>query len=162
MTRKALWLLPRPWLRWWPASGGISPATSRSGRCPKAARTATATPARRSAYWRLSVPGRLRRGCSAEQRAVGVECGLPAQMGVQHGGVRTDPAGADQVDEPGHRLALVHRVDDHALQAAGKPDRVQRGAHRDAVVVPGPARQHGDLVVPQVAAQADELGGIPG
>jgi hypothetical protein len=81
---------------------------------------------------------------------------------VQHSGVLGDPAGPHQVDEPGHRLSLVHRVDDHAFQAPGRPDRVQRRLHRDAVVVPGPALEHGDLVVPQLPAQADELGGVPG
>ncbi len=67
-----------------------------------------------------------------------------------------------QVDEAGHRLPLVDRVDDHALEAAGEPDGVERRLHGDAVEVAGPALEHGDLVVAQVAPEADELGGVPG
>src|SRR5579862_549158 len=99
--------------------------------------------------------------CSAEQGAVRVERGLAAEVGVEHGGVLVDPAGADQVDEPGHRLALVHRVDDHAFQATAQPDRVQRRPDRDPVVVPGPSRQHGDLAIPQFPAEPDQPGGVP-
>ena len=37
-----------------------------------------------------------------------------------------------------------------------------RRLHRDAVVVAGPALEHGDLVVAQVAPEPDQLGGVPG
>lgn len=99
---------------------------------------------------------------SSEQGAVGVECRLPAQVCVQHGAVLADVALADEVDQPGHGLAFVHRVEDDALEAAGEPNGVQSGLYGDTVVVAGPAFEHGDLFVAQFPAESDELGGVAG
>ena len=83
---------------------------------------------------------------------------LAAEVGIEHGGVLADVAGRDQVDQPGHRLPLVDGVDDHALEPAGELDGVDRRLDRDAVPVTGPALEHGDLVVAQVASEADQVG----
>ena len=45
---------------------------------------------------------------------------------------------------------------------AGQPDGVQCRGDRDAVGLAGPALEHGDLVVAQVAAEADQFGGVAG
>src|SRR5215471_4423732 len=74
-----------------------------------------------------------------EQRAVGVESGLAAEVGVQHGRVFTDVAGANEIDEGGHGLSLVDGVQDDALESAGQPDSVQRRGDGYAVDVTGPA-----------------------
>src|SRR5579863_5165319 len=173
--RRPRWLVRRSgcfrprWPRSSPASGGTSPATSRSRRCrlaratrsrsrpaastpipttpapepPTAPATSTPPPAAAPCPPKVtpsqSHPPQAPHRALAEQGAVGVQGRLPAQVRVQDGGVLADPAGANQVDEGGHGLALVDRVDDHPFQPSGQPDRVQRGLHRDAVVVPGPA-----------------------
>src|SRR5881392_3267126 len=64
---------------------------------------------------------------SGEQRAVSVERGLAAEVGVEHRGGRLDVAAADHVDEPGHGLALIDRVSDHAFGAGGEPHRIEGG-----------------------------------
>lgn len=76
---------------------------------------------------------------SAESATVGVEGGLPAEVGVKDVRALRDLAAADQVDQGGHGLALVYGVEDHALESAGEPDRVEGGVDRDAVQVAGPS-----------------------
>src|SRR5579859_3411466 len=70
---------------------------------------------------------------SGEQGAVRVERGLPAEVGVEHGGVGWYLSATHQIDEARHGLALVDRVGDHALRARGEPHRVEGGAVGDAV-----------------------------
>src|SRR5262245_9051464 len=60
--------------------------------------------------------------------------------------------------EARHRLPLVHGIRQHALEARGEPDRLQRPVIRDAVdpgVVPVVEE---DLAVEELATHADELG----
>src|SRR6266508_847300 len=100
-------------------------------------------------------------GCSAsssvEDARVGVERRLPAQVGVEDGGILRDLARADQVDQSSHGLPLVDGVDDHALERAAQPDGFDRRLDRDAVEVPSPTLEDGDLVVSQIPAELDEL-----
>src|SRR4029078_9714098 len=70
---------------------------------------------------------------SGEQRAVGVERGLTAEVGVEHRGGGLDFPAADHVDEPGHGFALIDRVGDHAFGAGGEPHRVQGGGVGNAL-----------------------------
>ena len=60
-----------------------------------------------------------------EQGAVRVQGRLASQVGVQDGAVLRDIALRHQIDQTGHRFALVHRIDNHALQRANQPDRVE-------------------------------------
>ena len=70
---------------------------------------------------------------------------LAPEMGVEHCGVGLDFAAADQVDQPGHGLALVDRVEDDALDlhhrdlvpaAADDVLRALLAAEREVVLVP--------------------------
>src|SRR4051794_823356 len=97
----------------------------------------------------------------AEQGAVGVERRLPTEVGVEDVAALLDLARADEVDQAGHGLPLVHRVDDHALEATGEPDGLQRRLHGDAVELAGPALAHDDLVVAERPAEFDEFGRRP-
>src|SRR5690606_38534939 len=83
-------------------------------------------------------------------------------MGVEHGGVARDLAVPHEVDETGHGLALVDRVDDDALEPAGEVDRLDRAVDGDAVQVARPSLEDGDLVVTKVATELDELGRVAG
>jgi predicted ATPase/DNA-binding CsgD family transcriptional regulator len=98
----------------------------------------------------------------AEQRAVGVQRGLAAEVGVQHRGILADLAGQNQVDQARHRLAFVDRVEDHPLEPAGEPDRVDGGLDGYAVMVTGPSRQDGDLLFVKLTAEPDERCGLAG
>src|SRR5690606_36097531 len=49
---------------------------------------------------------------SGEQCAVAVDGRLATEVGVEHVLAAADLAPVDQVDQPGHRLPLVHRVGD--------------------------------------------------
>ena len=94
--------------------------------------------------------------------AIGVDRGLAAEVREQHVRVGRDVAGRHQVDQARHRLALVDRVEDHALEARSEPHRLVGRLDGDAVVVTRPALEHRDLVVAQLASDPDELGGVPG
>jgi hypothetical protein len=61
----------------------------------------------------------VRRLRLAEDAAVGVECGLATQVGVQDVGALGDRTASYEVNEAGHGLALVDRVGDHAFEAPG-------------------------------------------
>jgi non-heme chloroperoxidase len=98
---------------------------------------------------------------SGEQCAVGVERGLAAEVGVEHRGGGVDFAAADQADQPGHRLALVDRVGDHAFGAGGEPHRIEGGVVGDAVGARMVVLVQLDLPVVQLALDADEPGGVP-
>src|ERR1700728_339378 len=98
---------------------------------------------------------------SREQGAVRVDRGLPAEMGVEHGGVGRYLPAADQVDEGGHGLALVDRVGDHALGPRGEPHRVEGGGVRDAVDAGVVALVELDVVVRQLPLDSDEARGLP-
>ena len=80
-------------------------------------------------------------------------------MGVEHPRAGLDPAGLDEVDQRGHRLSLVDRVGEHAFEARAKPDRVDRLRVRDAVGAGVPLLEQDDLVVAELAAERDRLGG---
>src|SRR6516165_7324758 len=95
-----------------------------------------------------------------EQCAVSVERGLAAEVGEEHRGGGLDFAAADQVDQPGHGLALVDRVGDHPFGAGGQPHRVQGGVVGDAVGARVVALVQLDLLIAQLALQPDEPGGV--
>ena len=95
----------------------------------------------------VRLSGQTLTGLVTEQRAVGVQRGLAAEVCIQHSGIRSDVAAADEVDQGRHRLALVHRVDDHAFKASDEPDGIQGRVDRDAVIRSGPTLENGDLVV---------------
>jgi hypothetical protein len=97
-----------------------------------------------------------------KQCAVGAERWLAAQVRVEHGGVLADLTVADQVDEAGHGLPLVHRVEDDSLQPADQPDRLEGRLVRHAVELPRPPAKDGDLIVMQLTTESDELGGVAG
>ena len=71
-----------------------------------------------------------------------------------------DLAARHHVDQPRHRLPLVHRVGDHPLEAAGQADRLQRLLVRDAVRAGVVALVEHDLVVAQVARIARHTAGL--
>src|SRR6185369_14804868 len=93
----------------------------------------------------------------AEQGRVRVEGGLPAEVGVENRRGALDLATSDEIDEPRHRLSLVDRVRDHALEASGEAHRVERGGVRDAVGSGMVSVVEDDLVLAQVAPDADGL-----
>jgi hypothetical protein len=93
MTRKALWLLPA-------SVAAVAASQWRDiARYIKIRQMSRGGPDRNTDS---GAPPSTPLFRSAEQGAVGVERGLAAQMRVQHGRVRADPARPDQVDEPGH------------------------------------------------------------
>src|SRR5689334_2617656 len=97
---------------------------------------------------------------SGEQRAVSVERGLAAEVGIEHRGGGLDFAAADHVDEPGHGFALVDRVGNHAFGAGGEPHRIEGGIIGDAVGACVVALVQLDLLIAQLTLQADEPGGV--
>ena len=84
------------------------------------------------------------------------------EVRVQDGRVRGDLAALDQVDHARHRLPLVHRIGEHALEAGGEADRVERVRVGDPVGAGVVAVVEDDLVVAQLAADADQLRGPAG
>src|SRR5690606_20109961 len=110
---------------------------------------------------RRAPPG-LHAGLGSEDAAVGVERRLAAEVGEEDVRVLGDVAVPYEVDEAGHGFALVDGVEDDPFEAAGEADGVDGRLHGDAVEVSRPPFQQGDLVVAQVAADADELGGGAG
>src|SRR3954466_3731189 len=78
-------------------------------------------------------------------------------MRVEDGRVAVDLAARDEVDQAGHRLPLVDRVGDHALEAAGAPDRLERRLVGDPVRAGVVTLVEDDLVVAQLAADVDHL-----
>src|SRR5689334_7423981 len=100
------------------------------------------------------------RPASGEQRAVSVERGLAAEVGIEHRGGGLDFAAVDHVDEPGHGFALIDRVGDHAFSAGGEPHRIEGGVVGDAVGARVVALVQLDLLVVNLALQADEPGGV--
>src|SRR6478672_12825968 len=98
-----------------------------STRCPEIPTTVMSPPQDRREKYLTQVATAVRclltRSSPGEDARVGVQRRLSTQVGVEHGGVRADLAGTHEVDQARHRLALVHRVDDHPLQAAAEPDR---------------------------------------
>ena len=85
----------------------------------------------------------------------------PTAPAGRRGGRRApvEPAGisprADHADQPGHRLALVDRVGEHALRARGELDRLDRLLVGDAVGRAFVAGDERDLVGAQIAVDAD-------
>src|SRR5713101_459078 len=72
-----------------------------------------------------------------------------------------EAAVADEVDERRHRLPLVDRVGEHAFEPSAEADRVDRLRIRDAVRPCVPLVEEHDLLVLQLAAEADGLRGAP-
>src|SRR3954454_20200467 len=141
------------------ATAGNSAATA--GRISRATGAADGIGAegRRSApapWWGAATADRASRSGTPvkpplrEQRRVGAQGGLPAEVRVEHRRVARDLAARDEVDHSGHRLPLVDGVGDHALEAAGEPDRLERLLVRDAVRTRVVALVEEDLVVVQV------------
>ena len=56
----------------------------------------------------------------------------------------------------------MDRVDDHALERAAQPDGFDRRIDRDAVEVPGPTLEDGDLLISDIPAELDELACVAG
>src|SRR3546814_12040239 len=69
----------------------------------------------------------------SEEAAVGVQRRLAAEMCVEHRGCRSDLPGLDQIDQPGHGLTFIDRVEDDPFEPAGQGDRIDRRLHRYAV-----------------------------
>ena len=88
--------------------------------------------------------------------------GCPPEVRVEHVRVPRDVAAAHQIDQAGERLALVHGVGDHRLELRAERHRLHRRVDGQAVEFAGPALEHLDLVVAQVAAELDERGGVAG
>src|SRR5215472_6984683 len=136
-------------------NGANQPLTLRTG--PRRRRRDIARPHCRTDADADGVP---RMPASGEQRAVGVERGLAAEVGVEHRGGGLDFAAADQVDEPGHGLALINRVGDHPFGTGGEPHRVQGGVVGDAVGARVVALVQLDFLIGKLTLQADEPGGV--
>src|SRR5690606_32571333 len=99
---------------------------------------------------------------SGEQCAVAVDGRLATEVGVEHVLAAADLAPVDQVDQPGHRLPLVHRVGDHALGARGQSHGFHRGVVGNAVD-PGVVAPVGhDLLVAEIGLPPDAVGGVAG
>src|SRR3954449_2981152 len=91
----------------------------------------------------------------AEEPGVRVECGLAAEMGVEHVRVGPDLAAADEVDHPREALSLVDGVGDHPFEPRAEPDRVERRSIRDAVGARVIAVVEHDVVPYQLPCDAD-------
>ncbi len=98
-------------------------------------------------------------GAHIKDAGVAVERRLTAEVRVQHPRARFDPAGADEVDQRRHRLPLVDRVGDHALEPGAEPDRVDRLPVRNPVRAGVPLVEQHDLVVAQLSIEPDRRRG---
>src|SRR5699024_9772208 len=95
----------------------------------------------------------------SEDRAVGVERQLSAEVGVEDRGVPFHGAGADDSKQPGHRLALVDGVEAATLERCGGAAGLDRRLLGDSVGRTCPAGADIDLGVGDLAAESDELAG---
>src|SRR5438067_4327113 len=134
-----------------------APRRARLSRPPaRAAHGSRRSAARAGGRARDAVRSGLREGAR-----VGVQRGLAAEVGVEDARPRLDPAGAHQVDQRRHRLPLVNRVGQDALEASAEPDRLDRLRVRNAVRPRVPLVEEDDLAVLELASEADRVGGNP-
>src|SRR5205814_10107355 len=91
----------------------------------------------------------------AEEPGVRVECGLAAEMGVEHVRVGPDLAAADEVDHPGEALSLVHGIGDHPFEPRAEVDGVECRSIGNAVGARVVAVVEHDVVPCELARGAD-------
>jgi hypothetical protein len=78
-------------------------------------------------------------------------------VGVEDLRAGLERALAHEVDQPRHRLALVHGVDDHALEARHETDSLYGLLVNDAVDAGVPSIKQDNLVVGEFATEFDGL-----
>ena len=103
--------------RWMGAAQGQSPGAPGGG--PGNPVTLQSAP---SGFWRLIDTCRRGRAIapgsrSLKKRAVGVQRRLTAQVRIEHGRTPFDLTSGNEIDETSHRLALIDRVSQHALES---------------------------------------------
>src|SRR3569833_2079982 len=98
-------------------------------------------------------------GESRERAGVAVQRRLTAEVRVQDAGTGRDAAVLHEVDERRHRLPFVDRVGEHPLEPRAEADRLDRLLVRDAARAGMPLVEQDELLVAQLAAEADRRRG---
>jgi hypothetical protein len=111
------------------APGDVGRRAGRTARRAPGAALAAADDAGRRSTRRTAAHRRHGAALTPYRKAplYALSAGWPPRWAVQDRGVLGDVAAPDEVDQAGHRLALVDRVEDHAFEPSGEPDGVDGG-----------------------------------